>query len=195
MSKSYCCPLKYSSICYDVLEMPLHDINMYVQYIAVSCTVRYYIIGPLSLRLRRGLLDPRLRIGHLSHLFCRGPPRHPGSSALRLGHRTPAPAAPSPSCSCLCPDSSLLPAPSRVSFLLLSLLFCSGPPRHPGSSALRLGPAPSPSCSCLCPGSSLLRHLPGLFLPAPSRVSFLLLSLLWIFHTLMKVQNNNIYLK
>ncbi len=40
-----------------------------------------------SCLLHRGLPDPHFCIGRPSHLFCRGPPdppRHPGSSALRL---------------------------------------------------------------------------------------------------------------
>ncbi len=67
----------------------------------------------------------------------------------------------------------------------------SAPPRTSGSSPTPLlfglwpgsrqaPPAPGPSC--LSPGSSLLRRLPGLCLPAPSRVSVLLLSLLLSSH-------------
>ncbi len=44
----------------------------------------------------------------------------------------------------------------------------------PGSSCV----PPALGLSCLFPGFSLLRRLPGLCLPAPSRVSILLLSLL-----------------
>ncbi len=44
-------------------------------------------LGPLSLQLQRGLLNPHLRLGHRSHLLCLGPPDPPcraGSLVLCL---------------------------------------------------------------------------------------------------------------
>ncbi len=109
-------------------------------------------LGPLSLRLHRGLPDPRLLLSHRSHLFCLGPPdppRHTGSSALRL----------------------------RIGLHL-----------HHGSSLRRLHPgSPSwlgsgsclapPAPSCLFPGSSLCLIHPGLCLSSSSCMSFLCLNL------------------
>ncbi len=127
-------------------------------------------LAPLLLRLHRGLPDPCLRVGrrhHLLHLGPPDPPHRPCSSALRLGlllhlllHRWSTPW-------------------SRRPFLHGSLgvrRLHRGPPLWlwPGS---RHAPPPLDP-SCLFPGSSLLCRPLGLCLPAPSRVSVLLLSLL-----------------
>ncbi len=53
-------------------------------------------LGPLSLQLHCGLLEPRLRLGWLSHLLL-GPPdplHNPGSAALHLHLGGPLPPAP-----------------------------------------------------------------------------------------------------
>ncbi len=130
------------------------------------------LLSPLSLRLHRGLTDPRLCVGRRHHLLRLGPPdppHRPCSSALHLHlglllhllrHRWSAPWSQRP-------------------FLLhgssLRRLHC-GPPLWLWPGSRQAPPALGPSC--LSPGSSLLHHLPSLCLPAPSRVSVLLLSLL-----------------
>ncbi len=116
------------------------------------------LLGPLRLRLHRGLLDPLLRIGCLSHLFhCHppDPPRHPGSSALclRLLRRL----------LCCCWSAPWSHQPFLIYGSSLCRLLRGLPlPLWPGS---HLAPhAPSPSC--LLSGSSVLLHHPGHCLPA-----------------------------
>ncbi len=133
-------------------------------------------LGPQSLRLRRGSPDLRLRLGRQSPWLHPGPPdplHPPGSLALRLHlgllhhllrRRWSAPWSRRPS---LLHGSSLRRLHRGPSSWL-----------WPGSCCAP--PAPGPSC--LFPGSSLLRRLPGLCLPAPSRVSVLLLSRLQSSH-------------
>ncbi len=112
------------------------------------------LLGPLRLWLHRGLLDPLLRIGCLSHLFhC-----HPPDPPRHLAHR---PSASASSAACSAPWSH---QPFLIyGFSLCRLLRGLPLPLWPGS---HLAPhAPSPSC--LLPGSSVLLHHPGLCLPAP----------------------------
>ncbi len=98
------------------------------------------LLSPLSLRLHRGLSDPRLCGGALGSFATVGRP--PGVVS---------------------PSSSM--APPSVGSTVGRRHGCGlGPTWH------RMLQVP--------PGSSLLRHLPGLCLPAPSRVFVLLLSLL-----------------
>ncbi len=130
----------------------------------------------LSLRLHQSLLDPRLRLGRLSHPFRRGspdPPRHPGSPALHLYLGAPPLPAPPPSVSPW----------SRQPFLTHGFFLCQ---RHPWVAIMAVAWVP-PGTTCsnsllafpLFSLGSFLHHChPGICLPTPSQVSVLLTSLL-----------------
>ncbi|KAL1269116.1 hypothetical protein QQF64_031405, partial [Cirrhinus molitorella] len=65
------------------------------------------LLSPGSLRLHRGLLDPRLRIGRRCHLFHLGPP-DPPSAACPIGPLPLSPVGLHPTCSA---QPSLLAVP------------------------------------------------------------------------------------
>ncbi len=141
----------------------LHHCRLAAPLLALSPpSIRCELRGSAILQLHCGLLEPRLRIGRLSHQFHLGPPdppRHPGPSAL------PSPAPPP------------LVGPLESSALHPPWLFPPSAPPWVAITAVAWVPS-GPSSSYLLPGSSHLHHLPGLCLPAPSRVSVLLPSLL-----------------